>query len=308
MSERLKLIAFPGAPNLPIFVARERGWFEKNGIDLDMTLTPSSSQQAEALARGDYDIAGTAFDNVVAYCEGQGAVKLPEAPDFFAFLGATQIELAVAARPEIKTIADLSGKQLALDAPGTGFAFVLYHMLEHGGLTKSAYEPVASGATPQRWEAVKEGRCAATMTIEPFTSIARANGFNILARSTDTLADYQGGVFAATRGRAAQKRAQIVGFVRSYLEGLGWCLDAAHREEAAEILQRNMPEIQPRAISSVMASLLSPRSGLTPRGEPTLAGAQTVLDLRRRYGQKGAQLRDASAYFDLAYLREAEKA
>jgi hypothetical protein len=56
------------------------------------------------------DIAGTAFDNVVAYTEGQGAVALPETPDFFAFIGATQIELAIIAQPDNSAVADLSGK------------------------------------------------------------------------------------------------------------------------------------------------------------------------------------------------------
>ena len=47
------------------------------------------------------DIAGTAFDNVVAYQEGQGAVKFDRQPDLFAFMGATQVELAFIVAPEI---------------------------------------------------------------------------------------------------------------------------------------------------------------------------------------------------------------
>ena len=41
-----------------------------------MTTTPSSAFQAENLINGKFHIAGTAFDNVVAYREGQGAAKL----------------------------------------------------------------------------------------------------------------------------------------------------------------------------------------------------------------------------------------
>ena len=219
MTETVKLIAFPGAPNLPIFVAKEKDWFTKHGVALDMTLTPNSAYQAEALAKGEFDIAGTAFDNVVAYTEGQGAVKFDTPPDFFAFLGATQIELAIVARPEFKTIADLAGQNLALDAPGTGFAFVFYDMLEKGGVKPGQYERAAVGATPTRWESVRDGKHAATMTIEPFTSIAKAQGFNILARSTQTLADYQGGVFASRRSWAAKNGSALKGFIKAYLDG-----------------------------------------------------------------------------------------
>ena len=307
MTETIKLIAFPGAPNLPIFVAQEKGWFTKHGVDLAITMTPSSAYQAEALAKGEFDIAGTAFDNVVAYTEGQGAVALPETPDFFAFIGATQIELAIVAQPDLKTVKDLEGKSLALDAPGTGFAFVLYHMLEKGGVLPGKYERVAVGATPQRWESVKAGQHAATMTIEPFTSIGRAQGFNIVAKSTDTIADYQGGVFASRRSWAAQNRSKLVGFIKAYLDGLAWTLDPANKEEATQILLRNMPDIKPPVAGAVMGSLLSPKSGLTPKAEVTIEGIRTVLDLRMRYGKPGAVLNDPHKYVDLSFYEEALK-
>jgi ABC-type nitrate/sulfonate/bicarbonate transport system substrate-binding protein len=305
MTRKLKLIAFPGAPNLPIFVAKENGWFERHGIDLDMTMTPSSPYQAEALAKGEFDIAGTAFDNVVAYTSGQGAVQLDPAPDFFAFMGATQIELAIVAAKDATSIPALTGKALALDAPGTGFAFVLYHMLEKGGLAPGQYDRVAVGATPLRWEAVRTGAQAATMTIEPFTSIAAAQGFHVLARSTDTIPDYQGGVFAARRSWARQNPEAIKGFVRAYQDGLSWTLDPANREAAAQVLLRNMSEIKPPVVGAVMASLLSPRSGLTPKAAVTIAGIRTVLNLRTRYGKQGAALGDPHSYIDLSYYEAA---
>ena len=305
MTQKIRLIAFPGAPNLPIFVAKEKGWFEKHGVELDMTLTPNSAYQAEALAKGEFDIAGTAFDNVVAYKEGQGAVKFETPPDFFAFLGATQIELAVVAGKEFKSVADLSGKALALDAPGTGFAFVFYHMLEKGGVAPGSYGRDAVGATPTRWESVRDGKHAATMTIEPFTSIAKAQGFNILARSTDTLVDYQGGVFAARRSWAEKNSSALKGFIRAYLDGLAWTLDPANRDEAAQVLLRNMPDIKPGVVGSVMASLLSPASGLTPKGAITIPGIRTVLELRTRDGKPGAALDNPQKYVDLRYYDEA---
>src|SRR6478609_7749877 len=162
MTTNIDIICFPGAPNLPIFVAQDKGFFEKAGATVNLTTTPSSAFQAENLAAGKFQIAGTAFDNVVA------------------FMGATQVELAFITAPDIATYADLKGKSLALDALSTGFAFVLYEMLEKNGLTKADYSMVAVGATPQRWESVKAGTHAGTLTIEPFTSIARNQGFKVL--------------------------------------------------------------------------------------------------------------------------------
>ncbi len=296
----VELIAFPGAQNLPIFAALEQGLFEKAGVTLNMTTTPNSAYQAENLANGKFHIAGTAFDNVVAYVEGQGAVKLDPVPDFFAFMGATQIELAFITQADVKTYADVKGKVLAMDALYTGFAFVLYEMLAKSGLTKADYTIEPVGATPVRWEAVKAGKYTGTLTIEPFTSIARGNGFTVLDTSTKYYPDYQGQAYAACAKWAAANPEALKGFIKGYLGGLAWTLDPANKQAATDLLLAKMPEIQPRVAGAVMASLLSPKSGLTPKAALLPAGIDVVLELRSRFGG-GAKLTDPSRYVDLQY-------
>lgn len=300
--QTVELIAFPGAPNLPIYAAIDHGLFEKAGLAVNLTTTPSSAFQAENLAAGKFHIAGTAFDNVVAYVEGQGAVKFDTPPDFFAFMGATQIELAFITQPSVKSYADVKGKALAMDALGTGFAFVLYEMLAKAGLSKDDYRIEPVGATNLRWESVKAGKHAGTLAIEPFTSIARGQGFTVLDLSTRHYPDYQGGSFAASRQWAAANPDAIKGFIKGYLGGLAWTLDPANRQAASNLLLSKMPEIKPPVVPAVMASLLSPKSGLTPGGAILPKGVATVLELRSRYG-KGQKLTDQSKYIDLQYLK-----
>ena len=297
----VELIAFPGAQNLPIFAALEQGLFDKAGIKFNMTTTPNSAYQAENLASGKFNIAGTAFDNVVAYVEAQGAVKLDPVPDFFAFMGATQIELAFITQADIKSYADVKGKVLAMDALYTGFAFVLYEMLAKAGLTKADYKIEPVGATPVRWEAVKAGKYAGTMTIEPFTSIARGNGFTVLDTSMKHYTDYQGQAYVASRRWAAANPEALKGFIKGYLGGLAWTLSPANRQAATDLLLSKMPEIQPRVAGAVMDSLLSPKSGLTPEAAMLPAGIDVVLDLRSRFGGGSKKLTDASRYVDLQY-------
>ena len=300
MTHKLEIICFPGAPNLPIYVAQDRGFFEAAGVTVNMTTTPNSAFQAENLVGGKFQIAGTAFDNVVAYQDGQGAVKFEKQPDLFAFMGATQVELAFVTSPDINSYADIKGKSLALDALSTGFAFVLYEMLARAGLQKGDYSFAAVGATPQRWESVKAGAHAGTLTIEPFTSIAKNQGFKVLDTSTRLFDSYQGGSFAASRAWAAANPDALKGFIKGYLQGLEWTLDAANRDAATKILLERMPEIKPPVAPAVMASLLSSRSGLTPKASILMDGVDVVLDLRSRYGS-GAKLTDPKKYIDLQY-------
>jgi ABC-type nitrate/sulfonate/bicarbonate transport system substrate-binding protein len=296
----LKIIAFPGAPNLPLFAGLEKGFFTDAGLKVDLATTPSSIYQFEQFAAGNFDIAFTAFDNVVAYREGQGAAKLASVPDFRVLMGATQIELSVVVAPDIAEAGDLKGKSLALDAVSTGFAFVLYALLEKLGLDRGDYEAVAVGATPERWQSVKAGTHAGTITIEPFTSIARMAGFKVLTQSSDLFPAYQGGIVAARQDWAAAHAETVSAFIAAYLKGLDWTLDPANRAPAAELLLSKMPEIKPNVVDAVMSSLLSPRSGRTPGGKILPAGMQAVLDLRSRFGRPATQLSGIDKYLDLA--------
>jgi ABC-type nitrate/sulfonate/bicarbonate transport system substrate-binding protein len=296
---KLSVIAFPGAPNLPVFAAQAHGFFTEAKLEVDFQTTPSSLFQFEKFGTGVFDIAFTAFDNVVAYREGQGAAKLPSLPDFRAVMGCTQIELCLVVSPDIKSVEDLRGRSLALDAVSTGFAFVLYEMLARSGLKPGDYEVVAVGATPERWRSVKDGAHAGTITIEPFTSIARAAGFPTLLRSGDLFPSYQGGVIAVRRDWAVENNSTLDAFLGVYLRALSWALDPANRLAGATILSERMPEIQPKALDAVMNSVLSERSGLTPGGAILRDGAQTVLRLRSQYGPGGAALTDVDRYLGL---------
>jgi ABC-type nitrate/sulfonate/bicarbonate transport system substrate-binding protein len=296
----LELIAFPGAPNLPVFVAQENGYFDNAGVRVKLSTTPSSGYQAENLINGKFHVGGTAFDNVIAYQEGVGPVALSRDPDLFAFMGATQVELAFVVAPEITRFEDLKGRTLAMDALSTGFAFVLYEMLERNGLTRNDYEMVGVGATPLRWESVRTGKHAGTLTIEPFTSIAKAQGFRVLERSTNLFDCYQGGAFIASHQWAKANPAALKGYIKGYLEGLAWTLAPENRAAATDVLLRNMPEIKPQLADAVMTSLLSAKSGLTPRAEILMKGVEKVLELRARFGGSKKTLNPAN-YIDLSY-------
>jgi ABC-type nitrate/sulfonate/bicarbonate transport system substrate-binding protein len=214
-------------------------------------------------------------------------------------MGATQVELSAVVHASINQAQDLKGKSLALDAVGTGFAFVLYAMLEQLGLPMTDYDRVAVGATPERWKSVKEGQHAGTITIEPFTSIASAAGFKVLRQSTEAFPVYQGGIVAARQSWLNDHSDLTRLFIKGYLQGLDWTLNPANKAAAAVLLRQEMPEIQAPVVDAVMNSLLSPRSGLTPKGAVILEGMKTVLQLRTQYGSGKMLLTEVNKYLAL---------
>jgi ABC-type nitrate/sulfonate/bicarbonate transport system substrate-binding protein len=300
-SENIKLIAFPGAGNLPFYAAAAHRLFEQYGVSVALETTPSSMYQAQKLVAGEFDLACTAVDNVIAYQEGAGEIVLDREPDLFIVMGATQIELSFVVSPGIKRYADLAGKTLAMDALTTGFAFALYKMLENAGLSLEETKLVSVGSTPSRWESVHDGKHAGTLLIEPFTSMAKAAGFRVLETSLDTFAHYQGQVFTASRAWAAAHEDALSGFIRGYLDSLDWVLDPANQDAAKSLLIENLPAVTEKSAGPVLKKLLSPRTGLSPLAVIDMAGLETVLELRSRYAPLGKILIDIGKYLDLSY-------
>src|SRR5204863_1141098 len=116
----LRVIAFDGGWNLPVWAAQRQGFFEAQGVAVQLSYTPTSVFLITALLDGRFDLALGGMDNVIAYQEGQGEAKIADNPDLFGFLGSDGGFASVVAAPAVKTFADLKGKTLSVDAMTTG--------------------------------------------------------------------------------------------------------------------------------------------------------------------------------------------
>lgn len=112
----LRLITF--SSNAATVVAHTRGHFKAEGLDVNVTKTPNSTDQMRGLSAGTWDIASTAFDNVLGWSGRERAEIVAVAQ------GVERIFLPVFARPEIRDWGDLRGRRLAVDAVDTAYALV----------------------------------------------------------------------------------------------------------------------------------------------------------------------------------------
>jgi ABC-type nitrate/sulfonate/bicarbonate transport system substrate-binding protein len=304
----LQVIVFPGGFNWPIWAAQDKGFFEREKLDVKLTPTPSSVFQLTNLIEGKFDIGMTAIDNVIAYQEGQGEAPVSSTPDLFAFMGGDNGFLRLVVQPEISSYADLKGKELSVDALTTGYAFVLRKLLERGGLKEGDYSLVRAGGVLQRWEALREKKHAGTMLITPFEIIAEAQGFRRLANAVDVLGRYQGLVGAARRSWARDNADKVVGYIRAYRAGLNWLYDRANKAEALALLQKNVRGMTPELAAKTYDVLLADQGGFDRGAAIDEAGVRTVLQLRSEYGQPKKPLTDPSRYYDPTYYTRAQAA
>jgi ABC-type nitrate/sulfonate/bicarbonate transport system substrate-binding protein len=304
--EPVSVIVFPGGFNWPIWVAQEKGYFAKGGIEVKLTPTPNSVFQLTGLIEGKFDIAPTAIDNVIAYMEGQGEASVSVKPDLIVFMGGDNGLLSLTVLPEIKTYADLKGKTLSVDAMTTGYAFVLFDLLKRNGLAPGDYNVVKAGGVLERWERLRKREHDGTMLLAPFDILAKANGFNVLQYAIDVYGQYQGISGAARRSWAAENPRKLVAYIRGYREGLTWLFDPANKQEAIALLRKNLPQFSETLAEQSYGVLVSPK-GFAADGALSIEGVRRVLMLRSEYGEPKRALTDPLRYYDPQYYEAAKR-
>ena len=281
---RLEVIVFAGGFNWPIWVAQQKNFFRENGVDVNLTPTPGSVYQLVSLIDGKFDIAMTAIDNLIAYREGQG--EEPKiGSDLVAVMGADQGFLKLVSVPEGRSIAELRGKTVSVDARTTGYAFVLFEILDRNGLREPDYKVERAGGVLQRFQALMEKKHDATLLLSPFEVQAEARGFRTLASASQVLGPYQGLVAGVRRSWAEQNRAALIGYIRAYATAVEWLYDAANKADAIAILRSNLPAMSPEGAEASYRLLLDPRTGFQRRGAVTMEGIERVLALRAKWAE-----------------------
>jgi ABC-type nitrate/sulfonate/bicarbonate transport system substrate-binding protein len=296
----LKLIVFPGGFNWPIWVAQEKGFFNDHGVAIEVTPTPSSVFQLTNLIDGKFDIAITAIDNLIAYREGQGE-EPKVGPDLIAVMGGDHGFLKLVTVPEVKTFADLRGKTVSVDARTTGYAFVLFELLDRNGLREPDYNVERAGGVLQRFQALMEKKHAGTLLLSPFEVQAEAKGFNVLAVALQVLGQYQGLVAGVRASWAEAHPDALIGFIRAYVKAVDWLYDPTNKAEALAIFGKNLPNVPKEGVEAAYRILLDPREGFERRAAIDLPGVQRVLELRAKWADPRKALGEAMKYYDPRY-------
>ena len=300
----LRVIAFDGGWNLPVWAAQRQGFFETNGVSVTIAWTPSSAYLVTALLDGRYDIALAGIDNLVAYQEGQGEAKIGDNPDLFAFLGNDSGFASIVASPSVTRFADLKGKTVSVDAMTTGYAFVVRELLARNGVAETDVTYVRAGGTSSRYRDLVGGKHDATLLRTPFELLVRERGFNQLA-TAEALGAYQGTAGVARRSWAATHEKELIGFIRGYRAGIDWLYDRANRDIVEAMLIANIRDMTPALAKRSYDLLLAERGGITRDAALDLDGLRTVLALRSKYGAPQKALADPMKYVDLTYYEKA---
>jgi len=192
--------------DLPVLVARDKGFFKDEGLDLDFVTTPGMAQITTThLVKFDsifdrpldtvyndggidqyrmceWGIMKRAVEAKAGHLRGRKIVALGASMSKFAIVVARDSKYY---EPEM-----LKDQPIAV-TPNNGSHFTTLKIME-GFLAPEHVKTVHSGSMLKRLEAVQSGKIAAASLMEPWISVAQKRGLRILVESHSTRSEAAG--------------------------------------------------------------------------------------------------------------------
>jgi len=249
---KISMVA-PALPYYPVWVAEERGYFERHGISCKIEITGVTDKVTASLADGTAQIGMVTPEGVIGDAARGGRLRLIAG-------NANKAPLSLIGAKWIKRIEDLKGKRVGTSSLKEGTAILIQRMLAAHGLNYPGdYEFSLVGAHPQRWEHLQKGTIEAGLQLIPYDYVAEEAGFTNLGAASDYVPDYAFTAVALDLGWGECNREAVGRYLRALREAVQWT--ATNIVEAAAILGRRVhfnDEHSRRGLSEMFDRHVSP--------------------------------------------------
>ena len=281
----------------PLWVASQKGFFERHGLDVELVVIRASDVGIQALAGGSLEIAGSASDAPIAAIE--------KGLDLVIVGGIINgLSQSIMAAKKFKTYADLRGATFGAISLTSGVTFALRQVLKAKGLEYPRdYKLLVIGGTPQTYAALLSGQIDAAALSLPVNYAAEEHGFNEIGRFVDVIPNYQLAALSTKRSWAEKNRPVLVRVMKAMAETMHWLY--RNKEAGADLLAKEM-KLKPEHARRGWDFYTSTRTW-DPNGDINLEGLQIVTQIYWEQTQSKGPVPKPAKYLDQSYLREALK-
>jgi len=294
--------------SLPFLIAQRNGYFQQENLIVRGNRTVSSQALFANLANGTFDIVSTAIDNTLNYIRNKKTPfsLLGRTLDIMAWYGTDRSlnqSIILNSRGPYPTLASLSTSKtrtdklrVGVDAPETGFAFLVYDILKTFGLNREDktnnvpgdYVIVQVGGGAQRLAALRNGSIDAAILGGENVLQAKAFGLNLAIKVVDIVGDVEGGTLMANRtfldpllGVPGIPNGVALRFTRALYKGTKYVVDPANKQDIIDFIRASATSIDPEAFYSVN---LDDRTGITKSGFLVQNAVSKIIETRNANG------------------------
>jgi NitT/TauT family transport system substrate-binding protein len=248
------------------YIAQKKGFFEKNGLAVELVYFQGGSQVIQAMLGGDIPLTVTAGpEGVIAKLQGADIVLLSA--------NNPTMHFSLFVPPEIKKIEELRGKKAGISRFGSSSDFCIRYIFKSAGLAENDVTIVQIGDNPTRLAALKSNAIHATVFTTPNSVRARKAGYVSLVDAYKLGLKFQGSGIASTGAFLRDHRPVVEQFFKGFLEGVAYA--KSQKEESLRLIKeflrlRDQDEVE--ETYQVIIRDIQPR-----KPYPTKEGVETVL-------------------------------
>lgn len=215
---------------LAIYLARNKGLYKQEGIDLELILMPANLASTAVLT-GNLDYNGAPTGVI-------GAAVQDRPMKVLIFTVARPLEFLMS-KKEIKEIPQLRGKKIAGSSPGGTVTMLTKVVLKNLGLDpeRDVFLNPMGGTGASRLAALDSGVVDAAILEMPENILAQQRGYNELLFLGDFAELPQNG-FGTSERKIRESPDEILKMVRATLRGLQFIWEDKNREEVLNIIMK----------------------------------------------------------------------
>jgi NitT/TauT family transport system substrate-binding protein len=279
----------------PAWIAKEKGFFGKNQLDVDLVLIESGTTNIQALLAGEIQMTLTAGGVVIS-----GGLA---GSDVVAIAGLeNRLAYSLIAQNEVKTPGELKGKRLAISRFGSASDLGARLILQKLNLVpEKEVALIQVGGTSTRLAAVVKGAVAATVITPEFSLVAKKAGLTTLADPRSIKIDFPLNGIVARRALIKSQPAVVTQYLKAMIEAIHFYKN--NRDESIRIMA-NYLKISDREVLDQVYDHYA--DVFMPLPVPSRIGMQTLLEWM---AQRDPRAKEATVdqFIDATMLAEIEK-
>jgi NitT/TauT family transport system substrate-binding protein len=219
-----------------VWVARERGFFKKHGLETQFIVMSRSPLAVAALIAGEIDAAIIGPGHLLN-ASSSGA-DLVGVANFF-----QKLDHSLNGRPELKRAEDLRGKRLAISGPGASSHIVALLALQKLGIDPNAAKIgfiTIPGTELNRRLALESGSVDATTLRGAVGDLYASKGYTALYNFKGSDVIMSQTMVVTTRRTIMNKPQLVEGYMKGFVEAIAYILEPANKEPVKRILASNL--------------------------------------------------------------------
>lgn len=222
----------------PIPYGKSKGFFEEEGIDLELVHFDGDPLALKALLAGEVDVSTyNASSQVLGAAKGDTKI-------FGSFQPLNSF--VIAARKDIKTLKDLEGKTYAASAPKSMPQLVYTVLMEKASLDPSKVQLVGIQGGPPTLQAIAASKADAGMLDQSFVPLLDQNGAYVLSVLAESLPELLFDATAVSNKFLAANPDVLLGYSRAIIKSVRGAYDdrAGVVKEETERLKQDQKVVE----------------------------------------------------------------